>query len=170
MPSVPLDHLGIPKGYDAFEVKSPTGPIIPCIIMERIEGDTLQNYLNHNGSIDQTTAIEWMIQLLHILDYAHSQKLFHQDIKPTNIMRRNDGRLVLIDFGTARHITQTIVNGGNNTVIYSHGYTAPEQMSGKAEIRSDFYALDRTFLHLLMGELPSYWKTFVSKQPILPSR
>ena len=163
-----LDHPGIPKGYEAFDVKAPTGQVIPCIIMERIEGDTLQNHLNHNGSIDQATAIEWMTQLLHILDYAHSQKLFHRDIKPTNIMRRSDGRLVLIDFGTARHITQTIVNGGNNTVIYSHGYTAPEQMSGKAEIRSDFYALGRTFLHLLMGELPSDWKTFVSKQPISP--
>ena len=163
-----LDHPGIPKGYDAFEVKAPAGQVIPCIIMERIEGDTLQNYLNHNGSIDQATAIDWMMQLLHILDYAHSQKLFHRDIKPTNIMRRNDGRLVLIDFGTARHITQTIVNGGNNTVIYSYGYTAPEQLSGKAEIRSDFYALGRTFLHLLMGELPSDWKTFVPKQPISP--
>jgi eukaryotic-like serine/threonine-protein kinase len=163
-----LDHPGIPKGYDAFEVKAPAEQVIPCIIMERIEGDTLQEYLNHKGSIDQATAIDWMTQLLNILDYAHSQKLFHRDIKPTNIMRRRDGRLVLIDFGTARHITQTIVNGGSNTVIYSHGYTAPEQLSGKAEVRSDFYALGRTFLHLLMGELPSEWKTFVSKQPISP--
>ena len=164
-----LDHPGIPKGCDAFEVKAPSEQVIPCIIMERIAGDTLQEYLNNKGTIDQATAIDWMTQLLEILDYVHSRKLFHRDIKPTNIMRRHrDGTLVLIDFGTARHVTQTIVNGGNNTVVYSHGYTAPEQMAGKAEVRSDFYALGRTFLHLLMGELPSEWKTFVSKQPISP--
>ncbi len=163
-----LDHPGIPKGYDAFEVKAPDEQVIPCVVMERIQGDTLQEYLNTKGTIDQVTAIDWMTQLLGILDYVHRQELFHRDIKPTNIMRRSNGKLVLIDFGTARHVTQTIVNGGNNTVVYSHGYTAPEQMAGKAEVRSDFYALGRTFQHLMMGELPSDWKTFVSKQPISP--
>lgn len=168
-----LDHPGIPKSRDAFEILGPNAlapnvsasdhQFVPCIVMEKIQGETLQDYINHHGCIDETLAIDWMNQLTKILGYVHSQKLFHRDIKPTNIMLRDDGSLALIDFGTSRHITQTIVNGGTNTVIFSYGYTAPEQLIGKAEIRSDFYALGRTFLHLLMGELPSEWKTFSPK-------
>ena len=158
-----LDHPGIPKGRDAFEVPAPNQQFVPCVVMEKIQGEMLQDYINHHGFIDEALAIDWMNQLTKILGYVHSQKLFHRDIKPTNIMRRDDGSLALIDFGTSRHITQTIVNGGNNTVVFSYGYTAPEQLAGKAEIRSDFYALGRTFLYLLMGELPSEWKTFSPK-------
>jgi eukaryotic-like serine/threonine-protein kinase len=162
-----LDHPGIPKGYEAFDVPTGTENNISCVVMEKISGETLQDYLNHHGPIDQETAIDWMRQLTNILGYVHSQKLFHRDVKLTNIMRRDDnGKLVLIDFGTSRHITQTIVNGGQNTVVFSYGYTAPEQLGGKAEARSDFYALGRTFLHLLMGELPSEWKTFSAKHQI----
>ncbi len=167
-----LDHPGIPKGRDAFTVSSsgekPSSgeKQVPCVVMEKIQGETLQDYIHHQGPIDQATAIDWMQQLTNILGYIHSQKLFHRDIKLTNIMRREDGSLSLIDFGTSRHTTQTIVNGGQNTVVFSYGYTAPEQLAGKAEVRSDFYALGRTFSHLLMGELPSEWKTFSPKKPI----
>ncbi len=160
---IELDHPGIPKGRDSFEVSAPDQEFIPCVVMEKIQGETLQDYINHNGSIDEALAIDWMNQLVKILGYVHSQNLFHRDIKPTNVMRRDDGTLALIDFGTSRHISQTIVNGGKNTVVYSHDYTAPEQIAGKAEIRSDFYALGRTFLYLLIGEIPREWKTFSSK-------
>ncbi len=161
-----LDHPGIPKGWDAFEVPAPNQEFVPCVVMEKIQGETLQDYVNHHGFIDEKVAINWMTQLIKILGYVYSQNLFHRDIKPTNIMRRDDGTLALIDFGTSRHVTQTIVNGGKNTVVYSHDYTAPEQTAGKAEIRSDFYALGRSFLYLLMGEMPSEWKTFSPKTVI----
>ena len=164
-----LDHPGIPKSRDSFELLGPGQEVVPCVVMEKIQGETLQDYMNHHGSIDEPLAIDWINQLTEILAYVHSQKLFHRDIKPTNIMLRDNKKrkeLVLIDFGTSRHITQTIVNGGENTVVYSHDYTAPEQRAGKAEVRSDFYALGRTFLYLLMGEMPSEWKTFSPKAVI----
>ncbi|MFM6132677.1 MAG: protein kinase domain-containing protein, partial [Sphaerospermopsis kisseleviana] len=71
-------------------------------------------------------------------------------------MLRPDGKLVLIDFGTARQLTQTIVNNKPVTVIISNGYTAPEQMQGQAVIQSDFYALGRTFIYLLTGIDPAH--------------
>lgn len=153
-----LDHPGIPKGRDSFELLGLGQEVVPCAVMEKIQGETLQDYMNHHGSIDEPLAIDWINQLTEILAYVHSQKLFHRDITPTNIMLRDNKKrkeLVLIDFGTSRHITQTIVNGGENTVVYSHDYTAPEQRAGKVEVRSDFYALGRTFLYLLMGEMTS---------------
>ncbi|MDB9432758.1 protein kinase domain-containing protein, partial [Microcystis aeruginosa] len=87
----------------------------------------------------------------------HQQNWLHRDIKPPNIMLRNSGELVLIDFGTAREETQTYhqkVKGQQVTGITSAGYTPNEQQHGQAVIQSDFHALGRTFVHLLTGKHP----------------
>jgi WD40 repeat protein len=95
-----------------------------------------------------------------ILDKIHQQNWLHQDIKPPNIMLRNSGELVLIDFGTAgtaREETQTYHQKGKGqqvTGITSVGYTPNEQQHSQAVIQSDFYALGRTFVHLLTGKHP----------------
>ncbi len=73
-------------------------------------------------------------------------------------MVRPDGKLVLIDFGTARQMTMTYVEklqGGDITRIYSPGYTAPEQIKGEAGYQSDYFALGRTFVNLLTGIHPN---------------
>jgi phosphate transport system substrate-binding protein len=147
---------GIPKAdQDAyFKVYLSTGQTIHCLVMEKIEGQNLENWIKQNGAISEEKAIDWLRQILNILDKVHKKEFFHRDIKPSNIMLRPDGRLVLIDFGTARRITQTVIKGKTITAIYSHGYTAPEQMYGKAVPQSDFYALGRTFMHLLTGIYP----------------
>lgn len=69
-----------------------------------------------------------------------------------------DGRLALIDFGTARDVTATYISnisqGRSMTAVVSSGYTAPEQTNGKAVEQSDFFALARTFVQLLTGKHP----------------
>jgi len=159
-----LKHPGTPKvdkdGYFTFMPKGGKEPI-HCLVMEKIEGDNLQDWMKSRKKepISQEQAIEWLKQLAEILDKVHSLNYFHRDIKPQNIMRKPDGQLVLIDFGTAREQTDTFIakmEGGQNvTGIISPGYTPPEQANGKAVPQSDFFALGRTFVYLLTGKPPT---------------
>jgi WD40 repeat protein/serine/threonine protein kinase len=156
-----LDNPGIPKvdsrGCFTIHVRDRPKPLY-CLVMERVEGDDLQQWLTHHGAVDQTLALVWLQQLAEILDQIHRNHLFHRDIKPSNIMLRPEGawgQLVLIDFGTAREITETVVRGQDSTVVYSDGYTAPEQIRGRATPQSDFFALGRTFIHLLTNQHPN---------------
>ncbi len=129
--------------------------------MEKIEGLDLEQWM-HNRShqpITSEQALEWLTQVTQILDQVHQQDYFHRDIKPPNIMRRPNGQLVLIDFGTAREVTGTYlakIGGSQNvTGIVSVGYTPPEQAAGRAVPQSDFFALGRTFVYLLTGKHPN---------------
>lgn len=157
-----LKHHGIPKvepnAYFVFLPRNRSEPL-HCLVMEKIEGLNLEQYIRQRGSpIDHKLARQWLIQLATILQEVHSQNFFHRDIKPSNIMLRSDGHLVLIDFGTAREVTQTYVTKqatGEVTGVISAGYTPPEQLNGQAVPQSDFFALGRTFVYLLSGKDPS---------------
>jgi serine/threonine protein kinase len=152
-----LIHPGIPRAEEQFSLTLGNGQELHCLVMERIEGENLEQWLKPNKQISQAQALEWMRQLVTILDHVHQKRFFHRDIKPSNIMHKPDGILVLIDFGTAREVTQTVINGQDVTVVYSDGYTAPEQIQGHAVPQSDFFALGRTFVHLLTGKHPNYF-------------
>lgn len=157
-----LKHHGIPKvepnAYFVFLPRNRSEPL-HCLVMEKIEGLNLEQYIRQRGSpIDHQLARQWLIQLVTILQEVHSQNFFHRDIKPSNIMLRADGHLVLIDFGTAREVTDTYVTKqatGEVTGVISAGYTPPEQFNGQAVPQSDFFALARTFIYLLSGKDPS---------------
>jgi serine/threonine protein kinase len=157
-----LKHQGIPKAEpDAYFIFLPRNRREPlhCLVMEKIEGLDLREYLQRRGGpIDQKYAIEWLTQLATILKEVHSQNFFHRDIKPSNIMLKVDGQLVLIDFGTAREITESFVlkqASGQVTGVISTGYTPPEQFNGQAVPQSDFFALGRTFVFLVTAKDPN---------------
>ncbi len=157
-----LNHQGIPKAEpDSYFLFLPCNSQEPlhCLVMEKIEGLNLQQYVEKRSSpIEQKYAIQWLNQLITILQEVHSQNFFHRDIKPSNIMLKVDGQLVLIDFGTAREITESFVvkqASGQVTGVISAGYTPPEQFNGQAVPQSDFFALGRTFVYLLTGKDPS---------------
>ena len=153
-----LKHLGIPN-VDTYFIFSPNnGPKeLHCLVMEKIAGQNLAQWLEENGPIPEVLALDWLRQLVNILDQVHREHLLHRDIKPSNIMLRPDGQLVLIDFGTVREVTPTYIKkleGHDVTRVYSPGYTAPEQLNGQAVPQSEFFALGRTFVHLLTGTYP----------------
>jgi eukaryotic-like serine/threonine-protein kinase len=159
-----LKHPGIPKEDSYFQYQTRNGLVLHCIAMEKIDGYNLEQWLKQqNCPISQEQGIDWLKQLIEILDVIHGKQYLHRDIKPSNIMIRSPikkgwGNLVLIDFGTASEITQTcqdqLSNGDKMTSLMSSGYSAPEQMNGQAAPQSDFFALGRTFVFLLTGYHP----------------
>ncbi|MBD2251120.1 serine/threonine-protein kinase [Nostoc parmelioides] len=146
-----LNHPGIPKVDSYFQHQTRNGVILHCIVMEKITGTNLEEWLQQqqNQPISQAQAITWLIQLAEILDLVHGKLYLHLDIKPSNILLQPDGKLVLIHFGTAK----TYSNGTTTPTLLS-GYNAPEQMNGEATPQSDFFSLGRTFVFLLTGKHP----------------
>jgi serine/threonine protein kinase len=166
-----LRHPGLPvvdiddEGYFIVTTPSKQYPIVHCLVMEKIEGTDLTEFIQSQGKISQYQAIEWLRQLTEIIQVLHQQGIFHRDIKPANIMLKPDGKLALIDFGAVREVTQTylcklgrgpdpVTQVNPITIITSAAYTPYEQTQGKAVIQSDFYAMGRTFVHLLTGKSP----------------
>ena len=148
---------GVPRGDAYFQYSTREGKILHCLVMEKVEGINLEQWLKQYDNLSQKRALKWLREITLILDKIHQQNWLHRDIKPPNIMLRNSGELVLIDFGTAREETQTYhqkVKGQQVTGITSAGYTPNEQQHGQAVIQSDFYALGRTFVHLLTRKHP----------------
>lgn len=156
-----LKHPGIPKvetdGYFTFKT-TPKAKELHCLVMEKVEGLTLEQWVEKYGKIPQKIALDWLKQLVEIIQIIHEKDLFHRDLKPSNCMVKPTGQLVLIDFGSVREITGTyLAKVGTDrqiTGIVSPGYTPPEQATGKAVPQSDFFALGRTFVHLLTEKHP----------------
>ncbi|MTJ21889.1 SUMF1/EgtB/PvdOfamily nonheme iron enzyme [Dolichospermum sp. UHCC 0352] len=156
-----LHHSGIPHvesdAYFEYYPYNSQNPI-HCLVMEKVVGEDLEKYMQKRGlrPINQTTAIEWLKDLIIILEQVHNKHFFHRDIKPPNIMLRSESaELVLIDFGTVRKVTSTVFKQqGGVTGIISAGYTPSEQINNNAVPQSDFFALGRTFVYLLTGKEP----------------
>ncbi|MEQ8464016.1 protein kinase domain-containing protein [Coleofasciculus sp. E1-EBD-02] len=155
-----LHHPGVPKAEESFTFypNNSQEPVY-CLVMEKIEGENLEKWLENRGNrpIGEKLAVDWLTQLANTLHEVHKNQLFHRDIKPSNIMIKPEGGLVLIDFGIAREITGTYEQkqaAGQVTKVVSDGYSPLEQVIGSAAPQSDFFALGRTFVHLLTGEHP----------------
>ncbi|BAY88857.1 MULTISPECIES: serine/threonine protein kinase [unclassified Tolypothrix] len=149
---------GLPKvqkgGY--FHIDFPKN-LTPAygLVMEKIDGKNLQEWLSNktNLPLTQQKAIQWLEQLVTIISRLHQQQFYHQDIKPSNIMLRNQPEeLILIDLDSVTTISQA--STATDLTIIGSGYQAPEQEAGNAVPQSDFYALGRTFVHLLTGTHP----------------
>jgi serine/threonine protein kinase len=162
-----LNHPCIPKSDldDYFSIILENGPgSLFCLAMTKFEGVTLAEWVKQHGRIDQALALNWLRQLteiLHVVHFGyneHSNGYIHRDIKPTNIIVQPDRTLALIDFGGVRQTTNTYyakVAGRTReplTFIGSHGFTAPEQVDGKAVPQSDFYSMGRAFIVALTGK------------------
>ncbi|MBD2201204.1 protein kinase [Calothrix sp. FACHB-1219] len=123
------------------------------LVQEFIPGETLATELQQHA-FDETQIRELLNDLLPILQFVHDRHIIHRDIKPENIIRRSyDRKLVLIDFGGAKQVTQTTL-ARQGTGIYTIGYAPLEQMQGYAYPASDLYALGATCARLLTRCLP----------------
>ena len=128
------------------------------LVQEFIEGVTLRNELENRKKFDEDETIKLLEDVLNALNFIHSQKLIHRDIKPDNLIKRkSDARVVLIDFGAVKQqVTELVATPG--TKIYTEGYAPPEQIKGVAKNCSDIYALGMTALEALTGVEPEKLK------------
>lgn len=162
-----FNHPGIPRVIDDLFsfIPNKSYRTLHCLVMQKFEGQNLEQWIEANGRISQALAFNWLKQLVEILDQVHRSGFFHRDIKPSNIILQPDGQLGLIDFGAVREVSGTylgkISGGGGNelglgaqyeiTVIRSACYSPLEQINGQAVPQSDFYAIGRTFTYLVTG-------------------
>jgi serine/threonine protein kinase len=171
-------HPGLPKTTidDCFTFTPPGGWELHCLVMQKFEGQNLEQQIASNGRISQATALNWLSQIVDILDSVHRSGFFHRDIKPSNIILQPSGQLALIDFGAVREVTNTYLakvssSGGTSagigvreiTAIGTARYSPLEQINGQAVPQSDFYALGRTWVYLVAGipliDLPTNQET-----------
>ncbi|MBD1219195.1 MAG: tetratricopeptide repeat protein, partial [Aphanizomenon flos-aquae Clear-A1] len=128
------------------------------LIQEFIDGYDLTQEISAGKKLSEGDVIKLLRDVLEILVYVHENKVIHRDVKPANIMRRKDGKLVLIDFGVVKQINTTIAMKSGFTSktvgVYTEGYTPAEQKAGKPKLSSDIYALGMTAIQALIGLPP----------------
>lgn len=141
-----LDHPALPRIVDIID----NGETI-YVIMDYIEGESLDKVLNEYGAQPEELVVSWAIQLCDALSYLHSQKppIIYRDMKPANIMLKPEGNIKIIDFGIAREYKEQKLS--DTTVLGTKGYAPPEQYSGQTDARSDIFALGMTMHNLLTG-------------------
>lgn len=144
-----LTHPSIPHIIDHFVENQRY-----YLVMEYIEGKDLETALNQKP--DKRFSLEevlpWLNCILEVLEYlhGHTPPVIYRDLKPSNIILGDNGRIYLIDFGIARIFTPR----KKGTLIGTPGYAPPEQYKGRVDTRSDIYGLGATLHHLVSGRDP----------------
>ena len=143
-------HPGVVMVHTAFEENGTA-----YMVMELLHGQNLMERMDARaGALDETDALAPIERVGEALEYVHSQGLLHRDIKPENIIVCDDGRVMLIDFGTAREYAQGQSQG--HTVAVTPGFAPLEQYAKQAKrgAFTDVYGLAATLYYLLTGAPP----------------
>ena len=148
-----LEHPCIPTIYDYFYDDAASRFYV---VMKYISGGDLASRMRAaiGGRIDEKTVTDWGMQVADVLEYLHSRPkpIIYRDLKPANLMiDGNTGRVMLIDFGIARWVSQ---QEKGVTAVGTMGYAPPELFSGRVQPGSDIYSLGATMFHLLTGSDP----------------
>ncbi|MBN3872408.1 serine/threonine-protein kinase [Nostoc sp. JL33] len=192
-----LQHPGVPRvdadGYFHVKLFNPKPHQLPCLVMEKINGRTLEEILKKfPQGCPEDLVLNWFAQAIQILQELHKRQIIHRDIKPSNLMlgtsspsvtlpqgQTGGDRLVLIDFGGAKQFSASKLRSqSSSTRLFSSGYSPPEQVTGGIVGPSaDFYALGRTIIELLTGKYPLeledqqtgklLWRTTINVNPQL---
>lgn len=144
------------------------------IVMELVNGQSLYHYLQNQAQFELKEAGELIRQLLDGLGYAHGQKVIHRDVKPSNILVNDDGKIKISDFGIARLDTSTLTQVGE--IMGSPGYMSPEQFVGtEVDERSDIYSVGVIAYELITRRKPfgggnvEIMRQVLNERPEIPS-
>ena len=160
-----LEFLGegsdkIPKLYAYFCEQG-----LFYLVQEWIEGSTLTEVIETKGRLPEAQVRNILLNLLSVLDYVHSKRIIHRDIKPDNvILSASNGKPVLIDFGAVKETVCTTVANcpghfAESLIIGTPGYMPSEQAIGRPIYATDIYSLGLTAIFLLTGKTPQELKT-----------
>ncbi len=144
-----LSHPNIVKIYDVgFSER------IQFIVMEYIDGITLNEYMEQQGQLGWKDASHFIVQILRALQHAHSKGIVHRDIKPQNIMMLRDGTIKVMDFGIAKFAREDGKTGTDKAIGTVH-YISPEQArGGVTDAKSDIYSVGVMLYEMLTGKKP----------------
>jgi eukaryotic-like serine/threonine-protein kinase len=123
------------------------------IVMEFVEGESLEARIQRTKGVDLPTAIDFSRQVAAGVDYAHRQGVLHRDLRPGNVLVTPEGRVKITDFGTSRFLE---VADRASTIIGSPPYMAPEQFQGRAAFASDVYSIGVIMYEMMTGVLPYF--------------
>lgn len=144
-----FNHPGIVRVFDIFEENGTA-----YLVMEFLKGQTLGKRIEKQGKLSASEVQDIALKLLDALEVVHQAGMLHRDIKPDNVFLHQDGRVVLIDFGSARQFARN--KTVSHTRLVTPGYAPLEQYgtAGKFGPYTDIYALGATLYHALMGVVP----------------
>ena len=150
-----LNHPNIVRIHDVFEENDTA-----YYVMDYIEGESLGDMVKRRGAIPEAEALGYVKDAASALEYIHSKNINHLDIKPSNlVLRHDDGKLLVIDFGVAKQYDAVTSEGTTTTPVgISYGYSPTEQYRKNGvqafSPQSDVYALAATLFKLLTGNTP----------------
>ncbi|MFF5809143.1 protein kinase [Streptomyces sp. NPDC012746] len=161
-----IRHTGVVTVHDVVEEQG-----LPVIVMELVDGPSLDAVLEERGSLDPREAAAIGAKLMDALDAAHQAGVLHRDVKPGNVLLERGGRVVLTDFGIASIETSDdealakLTQSGQ--IVGSLDYLAPERAQGQAAgAASDIWALGMTLYAAVEGASPfrrtSVWSTLAA--------
>ena len=170
-----LNHPNLPRVTDHFI--EPSG--LQYLVMDYVEGDDLREIQQQeNNPLPEALVLGWIEQVMSALEHMHNwidpatrrpSPIIHRDIKPGNIKRTPNGRIVLVDFGLAKYEAndEATVAGAR---AFTAGYSPIEQYTGGTNVRSDIYALGATLYTLLTNQRPPDAMALASGARLTPPR
>ena len=164
-----LDHPGIVKIHDVFQENGTA-----YYVMDYIEGENLSNLVKTNGALTEEKSIEYIVEIGKALEYMHSKKMTHLDIKPANIIINKDtDTAILVDFGLSKLYTPDNENTSTLLHAVSSGFSPIELYNGESmnefSPQSDVYSLAATMYFLVTNQTPPVATDLVSNVLVLPS-
>ncbi|KZL49039.1 protein kinase [Nodularia spumigena CENA596] len=129
------------------------------LVQEFVDGEDLSKEISPGKRLSEKEVTKLLQEILEVLAVVHKKNIIHRDIKPPNLMRRRqDRKIVLIDFGAVKEINTMMVNSQGQTsvsvIIGTHGYMPSEQAAGQPKLCSDVYAVGMLGIYALTGRQP----------------
>ena len=162
-----LDNPHVIKIYDIFEENDTA-----YYVMEYIEGESLEEYVNKRQRLDEASAVKFVGQIADALTYIHDKNILHLNVKPSNVMLRESGEAVLIDFDVSKHYDESGEQNSTTLVAISKGYSPIEQytLGGVSHFNpsTDIYSLGAMLYRLLTGERPEEAPVLINETLTIP--